>query len=117
MDKQWKIVLYRASSGDYPVREFVNSLEIKAQSKVKDTIALLREFGIHLGLPHVKKLSGTELWELRILGSNSLRVLYIAITGRTFVLLHGFKKKKNKISTKEIKIAEERLVELRLRLK
>jgi phage-related protein len=117
MEIQWKVILYRSLAGDYPVQEFVNGLEIRTQSKVKDSIALLKEFGISLGLPHVKKLAGTELWELRILGSDSLRVLYIAMTGRVFVLLHGFKKKKNKISTKDIMIAQARLAELRSRVK
>ena len=117
MEGKWKVILYRNSSGDYPVQEFINGLEIKAQSKVKDTIKLLQEFGIRLGLPHVKKLTGTKLWELRIVGSNSLRVLYITMTGKTFVLLHGFKKKKDKISPKEIKVAEDRLAELRSRIK
>lgn len=117
MGEQWKIILYKSLSGDYPVQEFIDSLEIKAQSKVKDSIKLLQEFGIRLGLPHVKKLTGTQLWELRILGSDSLRILYIAMTGKTFVLLHGFKKKKDKTPSKEIKIALNRLAELRLRTK
>lgn len=117
MEEQWKVISYRTLSGDYPVQQFIDSLEIKAQSKVQDTIKLLREFGIRLGLPHVKKLTGTELWELRIVGSDSLRVLYVAMTGKTFVLLHGFKKKKDKIPPKEIKIAASRLVELRSRIK
>ncbi len=68
-------------------------------------------------VPHVKKLTGTELWELRILGSDSVRVLYVAMTGKTFVLLHGFKKKKDKTPPKEIKTAESRLVELKSRVK
>jgi phage-related protein len=115
MDKKWKVVMYKSSSGDYPVRQFIDSLEIKTQAKVHNTVKLLQEFGILLGLPHVKKLTGTDLWELRILGRNNLRVLYIAVTGRTFILLHGFKKKKDKIRQKEIKIAECRLTEYRLR--
>ncbi len=109
--------MYKTSGGAYPVQEFIDSLEIKVQSKVKDSIKLLQEFGIRLGLPHVKKLTGTELWELRILGGDNLRVLYIAMTGKTFVLLHGFKKKKDKTPPKEIKIAEGRLDELRSRIK
>ncbi|MBI2443152.1 MAG: type II toxin-antitoxin system RelE/ParE family toxin [Candidatus Levybacteria bacterium] len=51
---------------------------------------------VSVGSPHIKKLTGRELWELRILGSDSLQILYIAITGKTFLLLHGFKKKKDK---------------------
>ncbi len=115
MDKQWKVTLYRSPSGDYPVQQFIDELEVKAQSKVRDTINLLAEFGIRLGLPHVKKLTSTNLWELRILGSDSIRVLYIAATGKTFVLLHGFKKKKDKTPLKEIQVAENRLAEYRSR--
>ncbi len=117
MEEPWKVILYRSLSGDYPVQQFIDSLEIRAQSKVQDTIKSLQEFGIRLGLPHVKKLTGTELWELRIVGSDSLRILSVAIRGKTFVLLHGFKKKKDKTPPKEIKIAESRLAELRSRVK
>jgi phage-related protein len=115
MEEQWKIELYKTLQGDSPVRNFILSLELKAQSKVRDSIKLLQAFGIRLGLPHVKKLSGTDLWELRIVGSDSIRILYIAVTGKTFLLLHGFKKKKDKTPPKEIKIAEERLAEHRAR--
>lgn len=117
MEEPWKIILYRSPSGNYPVREFIDSLEMKAQSKVEDTIKLLRVFDIHLGLPHAKKLTGTEFWELRIIGSNSARILYIAMIDKAFVLLHGFKKKQDKTPPNEIKIAEKRLAELRLRMK
>lgn len=116
MEETWKVVLYRSPSGDYPVQQFIDSLEIKAQAKVRNTITLLAKFGIRLGLPHVKKLTVTDLWELRILGSDSIRVLYVAVTGKTFVLLHGFKKKKYKTPPKEIKITEARLAEYRSRV-
>lgn len=115
MEEQWKIELYKTLQGDSPVREFILSLDLKAQSKVRNSIKLLQAFGIRLGLPHVRKLTGTDLWELRIIGSDNIRILYIAVTGKTFLLLHGFKKKKNKTPPKEIRIAEERLAEHRLR--
>lgn len=115
MEDQWRVILYRSSNGDYPVQEFIDSLEIRAQSKIQDAIKLFREFGIRLGLPHVKKLVGTDLWELRIVGSDSIRVLYVVVTGKKFVLLHGFKKKRQKTPPKEIKIAKDRLAEYRLR--
>ena len=66
MDEQWKVILYRSPSGDHPVQQFLDSLEIKAQAKVKDVIKLLREFDIRLGSPHVKKLTGTDLRRKRI---------------------------------------------------
>ncbi|MBI3290011.1 type II toxin-antitoxin system RelE/ParE family toxin [Candidatus Microgenomates bacterium] len=116
MDEQWKILLYRTRQGDSPVREFINSLELRAQVKVYDAITLLRNFGIKLGSPHVKKVTGTEIWELRILGADNIRVFYIAITSKTFLILHGFKKKKDKTPPKEIRIAEGRLEDHRSRV-
>ena len=117
MDEKWKVILYRSPSGVHPVQQFIDSLEIKAQSKAQDAIYMLKEFGIRLGLPHIKKLTGTDLWELRIIGNDSIRVLYVAVTGRTFLLLHGFKKKKDKTPPKEIRTAEDRLAEYRSRTK
>lgn len=115
MDEQWKIILYETLQGDSPVNDFILSLDLKAQSKIRAIIKMLQEFSTHLGLPHAKKLIGTDLWELRILGSDSIRILYIAISGRNFLLLHGFKKKKDKTPPKEIKVAEDRLTEFRTR--
>lgn len=116
MEEKWNILLYRTSQGDSPVEEFIRSLELKGQSKVRDVINLLRIYGTKLGLPHIKKLTGTAFWEIRILGSDSIRILYIATTGKTFLLLHGFKKKKNKTPNKEIRIAEERLADHKSRI-
>jgi len=115
MDQKWKIFLYRTLQGNSPLKEFIDGLELKTQSKIYDAINLLRDFGTRLGSPHIKKLTGTELWELRILGADSIRVLYIAVTSKTFLLLHGFKKKKDKTPRRDIKTAEERLVEHRSR--
>lgn len=117
MGEQWKILLYKTLDGETPVNEFILSLELKAQSKIYNALELLKSFGVVVvGSPHIKKLTGTQLWELRILGSDSLRILYIAITGKTFLLLHGFKKKKDKTPPKEIRIAEDRLAEFKSRI-
>lgn len=115
MEEPWKILLYKTPQGDTPVNDFILELDLKAQSKVRDMIKILQEFGVRLGLPHVKKLTSTELWELRIVGGDSIRILYIAISGRNFLLLHGFKKKKDKTPPKEIKVAQDRLAEFESR--
>ncbi len=115
MDTKWKIKVYTSLGGDIPVKEFIKSLDKKAQIKVSRTIDLLEEFGLEGAHPHVKKLVGTSLWELRILGGDSIRILYITMTGKVFLLLHGFKKKKQKTPPKEIKIAQERLKEYQAR--
>lgn len=115
MQELWNILLYTSPRGDSPVKDFIDSLELKAQAKMRNTIALLREFGIALGSPHVKKVVGTSLWELRILGEDSIRIFYIAYINRAFLLIHGFKKKQNRTPIKEIAIAEKRLAELKSR--
>ncbi len=115
MESGWNVIFYKTLQGDTPINDFILSLETKTQSKIRDSIKLLTEYGIRLGQPHVKKLTGTELWELRIVGSNSIRIFYIAVSGKNFLLLHGFKKKKDKTQPKEIKTAENRLAEFRSR--
>ncbi len=117
MKQGWGIKLYRNPNGEFPVQKFIDSLEIKAQAKVRDSVVLLREFGITVSSHHTKKLTGTDLWEIRILGSDSIRIIYVAIVQKTFLLLHGFKKKSKKTPPKEIKIAERRLEEYRKRTK
>ncbi|MBU1327005.1 hypothetical protein KJ618_04480 [Patescibacteria group bacterium] len=58
----WNIIYYESPSGDVPVYDFIESLNSTAKSKVLNTFDLLTEFGIKLGLPHVKKAIGTDLW-------------------------------------------------------
>src|SRR3990167_8861553 len=112
----WKIKYYTPRSrGVSTIYEFIESLSEKAQSKLINTFDILTQYGIQLREPHVKKVTGTALWELRILGEDSLRILYIAIRQSTFLFLHAFKKKKQKTDRKSVKIALKRLEEYQTR--
>jgi phage-related protein len=113
MKPVWRIEYWESGGGDSPVYEFIEKLSIRAQSKVSHTFDLLEEFGLTLGLPHVKKVKGCDFWELRILGNDSIRFFYLAVVGHTFLVLHGFMKKQNKTLKKELKIAQVRLREYR----
>ena len=115
MDDKWKVELYKTASNQSPIDDFVDGLEVKVQSKIIEILGLLKDFGINLGMPHSKKVIGTPLWELRILGGNNVRIFYIAKAGKTFLLLHGFQKKKQKTDKKEIKIALSRLMDYKSR--
>ena len=115
MDEKWEIELYENARGEKPVEEFFDSLEAKARLKINHAIELLETFGLAGVYPHVKKLTGSDLWEYRILGADSIRIFYVSMTGKIFLILHGFKKKKQKTPTKEIRIAEERLQEYVMR--
>ncbi|MBI3385268.1 type II toxin-antitoxin system RelE/ParE family toxin [Candidatus Gottesmanbacteria bacterium] len=108
---KWKIIYYESPSGQKPVFDFIENLSPVAKSKVINSFNLLTDFGINMRQPHVKKISGTDLWEIRILGQDSLRFFYKTIKEQTFLLLHGFTKKKQKTPKKEINTARRRLLE------
>lgn len=97
--------------GKNPVGDFLDQnkeIKIKATIIIKNII----EFGLVSALPHIKKLSGSPLWEIRILGKDSTRILYANKIKDEIVLLHAFKKKNNKTPLNEIKIALNRLKQL-----
>jgi len=113
--KRWKIDYYLTFSGHEPVREFIDDLELKAKARAYNTFELLAELGVNLKFPHAKKVTGTPLWELRILGDVSLRFFYVVKMGQSFLILHGFSKRKQKTPKNEIKTAMERLKDYKRR--
>ena len=102
---------YYTEKGKCPVLEFIQAQSPKEQAKILREIDLLEEFGLSLGLPHIKKMHGYEdLWELRIkYSSNNFRVFYFCCTGGRFVLLHGIRKTTGKTPTRDIKTADKRM--------
>ena len=68
--------------------------------------------GPNLEMPFTKSLGG-GLFELRIKAQEGIsRVFYCVIKKNTIVMLHGFIKKTQKVPSKELKIATERLKEV-----
>lgn len=92
-------------SGNYPVKDFLNACQNKQQVKILRLLKHLEEFGQTSAIPNTKKLKGTSLWELRILGKDNIRIFYAPLGKNRVVILHAFFKKKQKTSSKEIKIA------------
>ncbi len=117
MDQKWEIIYYATSQGKSPVFEFIQDLDVKVQNKIIEVLEQLEEFGTLLGPPHSKKVTGTPLWELRILGSDNIRIFYVTVVNRKFLLLHGFQKKKQKTDIREIKTAINRLADYKSHLK
>lgn len=117
MDQKWEIIYYETVQGNSPIREFIQSLDVKIQNKIAEVFYFLEELGVLLGSPHSKKVTGTPLWELRILGGDNIRIFYVAIVNRKFLLLHAFAKKKQKTDKREIKTAINRLGDYKSRLK
>jgi phage-related protein len=91
-----------------PVGDF---LDQNKQVKIKASIIInnIIEFGLVSAIPHIKKLSGFPLWEIRILGKSSTRIIYAHKVKDEIILLHAFKKKSQKTPIKEINTALKRL--------
>lgn len=111
MEKAWKIIYYISATGENPVKKF---LDARPMTKLKALRILshIEEFGLSYAIPHIKKLTGTPLWEIRILGKDSVRILYVTRRGKQVLLLHAFMKKTDKTPKKEIDISLVRLSEI-----
>ena len=103
-EQPWEIEFYKDNRGTSPVEDFLNGLQPPEKAKAYMYLKLLREFGVRLSMPYAKDLKGHKpLWELR---PHPNRLIYFAHTGRKFIILHGFPKKRNKTSKLDIAAAE-----------
>lgn len=104
---RWTIEFRTHARGKSKVIEFINGLPVEDQTKVRKDLRLLGLFGVGLGMPYAKALSGHKpLWELR---PGKIRLIYFAHTDRRLVILHAFRKKSPRIPRREIATAERRM--------
>ncbi len=109
---QWKIDFYQLPDGSSPILDWFREQEPKVQARLARVFDLLQESGTSVGMPHVRSITGSKLFEIRAeQDTNIYRILYFAYTGQRFILLHGFQKKTQKTPKKELEIAEARLNE------
>lgn len=105
----WQIEFYEMRNGKVPVKDFLDSISfIKMKAKVIRDIELLEIYGNELGAPHSKaiKYKRHTMYELRSKqGTNIIRIFYTFKTNHRIVLLHGFVKKSNQTSKKEVEKA------------
>ena len=102
------VVYYSSDSGRIPVRDFIDKLDTDTSAQIFYDLELLSDYGLALGMPHVRHLEG-KLWELRtVFAGNQHRVLFAHVAGR-FVLLHAFRKKTRQTLRRDIELAQTRL--------
>jgi phage-related protein len=99
----WLIEFYTDSRGQAPAYEFVLSLPKRDRAELLRVLDLLQEFGLGLGMPHARPIAG--LWELR---AGAGRLFYVAVSGRRFVVLHGYLKHGQRVPRGEIETAGRR---------
>jgi len=101
-----EIKFYKDSAGRVPVREFLDSLDIKMRQKMLRSIQALQDMGISLRMPLSESLED-GIFELRAkVGTNISRVMYFFVIGNRAVLTHGFIKKTQKTPPREIERAK-----------
>ena len=99
---------FTTAAGRSPVREFIDSLDLKSQRKFFFVKLLLEEFGHRLPEPHAKYL-GDGIFELRFTGrEGAVRILYFFFRQGKTILTNGFIKKTDKTPEHEKHLAMER---------
>ena len=92
---------------DKDVENFVFNLENSTRAKTFRTLDLLEEFAYQLGMPHSKKIRN-NLFELRVIGRDQVRLFYTFLK-QNIIVLCGFKKKMQKIPSRDLEKALHKL--------
>ena len=108
----YKIEIYEERNGKSEIKEYIKKLQRQNNknngiklNKIIAYIRKLKEYGLLLGMPYIKHLTG-EIWELRPLRD---RILFAYYKDDKFVLLSIFMKKTQKTPIKEIEKAKKAL--------
>lgn len=113
----WRVVFYKTSAGASPVEEYIDTLHADDAARIIHRLEILEELGTSMRMPDARKLEDSPLWELRIRGQTAYRVFYVAIEGRRMLVLHAFQKKSQKTPRREIRTAEQRLMDYQGRMR
>ena len=95
------------------VQEDIMNLPVTLQARYIGLTDRMMVHGPHLGLPHTDAFGG-GLFELRLKGVEGIaRVFFCTMIGQEIMMLHSFVKKTQKTPDKELRIAKERMRELK----
>jgi len=89
------------------VRKFLRQESKEVKAAATHFTELLAELGHTLSMPYAKPV-GSGLWELRLRGRHSYRILY-GFQGGEALLLHAFKKSTQALRREDIELARKRL--------
>jgi len=105
---KWRITFYNqkveSETSSFPKGILANFLHIAE---------MIEEFGPALGLPYTKAM-GRGLFEIRSKGREGIgRSFFCAVQEKEIIVLKSYVKKSQKTSKKELKIARQRLKEVK----
>jgi phage-related protein len=110
-DLRLRVVFFKTSRGNEPVREWLKELKPDEMRLVGEDVKTV-QFGFPLGMPLVRKLE-PGLWEVRSTLQNRIARVIFTVEDEVMVLLHGFIKKSQKTPLEDLQVARERLAQLR----
>ncbi len=105
------MVFYATSTGNEPVRDWLLKLARDDRRAVGFDVKTA-QYGWPLGMPLIRKLE-PGLWEVRSHIADGIARVLFTVDGPTMVLLHGFVKKSQKTPAADLKVARQRLADLR----
>jgi len=95
------------------IQDDILNLPVTLQARYIGLTDRMMEHGPLLGLPHTDAFGG-GLFELRLKGAEGIaRVFFCTMLGQKIVMLHSFIKKTQKTPEKELKIAKQRMKEIK----
>ena len=95
------------------VQEDIMNLPVTLQARYIGLTQRMLEYGPNLGLPHTDAFGG-GLFELRMKGVEGIaRVFFCTMVEQEIIMLHSFIKKSQKTPAKELKLAKQRMKELK----
>jgi phage-related protein len=111
----WRIEYYSEPSGRQPVAEWLDGLDRNARAVVMDKVAQLEKHGLMLLRTNMmKRIQNRDKDFYELIGGRYRIALYHELISNSFILLHGFIKKRQR-ETREIDIARSRLHEYQSR--
>ena len=106
-----EVRFYRSETGNQPVREWLLDLPDADRKLIGEDIKTA-QFGWPLGMPLIEKVE-PGIWEIRSHLRHGIARTLFTVEGNLMVLLHGFIKKSNKIPIGDLRVARQRLANLR----
>jgi phage-related protein len=102
-------IIFYGEKNHAPVKQFLDNLNSNTRAKLLKIINYVENYGVNSVPKYTKKLTGTNLWEIRTLGKVNARIIYSTSKNNTIILLHGFIKKSQKTPKNDLEIAKYRL--------
>ena len=104
----WKVTFFNDR-----VEADINALPVGLVARFLRYAERMEVYGPDLGMPHTRSM-GDGLFELRLKAAEGIaRVFFCTVVGRRIVMLHQFVKKSERTPKRELKVAQNRMKEIR----